>query len=185
MSAQIGTQPIETENLILRAFEYKDCKSMHKNWASDESVQVSYGEPVYPTVEDVKGLLDKHIANYSNPNYYRWAVIDKNSGECIGQIAFFLVDTKNNYVEVEYCIGTAFQCRGYATEATKAVIDFGFKKAQFHKIQICHRAINIPSKKVISKCGFTYEGTLRDYFLIDGKYQDRLYYSILESEYVK
>ena len=38
------------------------------------------------------------------------------------------------------------------------------------------------SKGVIKKCGFTYEGTLRDYFYMDGEYVSRLYYSMLRSE---
>ena len=49
----------------------------------------------------------------------------------------------------------------------------------------CVRPSNAPSKKVIEKCGFTYEGTLRDYFYIDGKYEGRMYFSILEDEYEK
>lgn len=52
-----------------------------------------------------------------------------------------------------------------------------------HKVQICHKSINISSKRVIEKCGCTYEGTLRDFFYEDGKYVDRLYYSILRDEF--
>ncbi len=61
------------------------------------------------------------------------------------------------------------------------VID-GFDKIAFNKVQICVRPSNIKSKKVIEKCGFEYEGTLRDYFFIDGKYEGRMYYSILKEE---
>ncbi len=50
-------------------------------------------------------------------------------------------------------------------------------------MQVCHREGNIASRGVIRKCGFTYEGTLRDYFFTEGKYIDRLYYSMLESEF--
>jgi len=41
----------------------------------------------------------------------------------------------------------------------------------------------MPSKRVIEKCGFTFEGALRDYFYFEGNYIDRLYYSILRSEF--
>lgn len=181
----IGTQTIETKNLILRRFTYEDSTDMLKYWIADESVQSMYSEPVHTTQEQVRGLLDKYIGSYENEDYYRWAVILKESGECIGQIAYFLVDTKNNFAEIEYCIGTDFQCRGFATEAAKAVIEYGFEKIQLHKVQICHKSINVPSRRVIEKCGFCYEGTLRDYFYMNGRYVDRLYYSILESEYKK
>ena len=180
-----GTEKIETERLLLRKFSFSDSCDMLEYWVGDENIQLSYGEPVYSTEGEVNELRDKYISSYSSKDYYRWAVIEKKSGHCIGQIAFFLVDCKNHFAEIEYCIGSAFQRCGYATEATNAVIRFGFEKAELHKIQICHRSNNLPSKRVIEKCGFTYEGALRDYFFIDGKYYDRLYYSILRDEYYK
>ncbi len=183
MLTHIGTQVIETERLILRPFQYSDDDAMLKYWIADEKIQSMYSEPVYSTKEDVKGLLDKYIGSYKKDDYYRWAVIDKANNECIGQIAYFLVDNKNHFAEIEYCIGSDFQCRGYATEATKAVIDYGFNKINLHKVQICTKTINKPSKRVIEKCGFTYEGTLRDYFYMNNQYIGRLYFSILREEY--
>jgi len=183
MLTHIGTNTIETERLILRRFQYSDNESMRRHWVADEQIQSLYSEPVYSTADAVKGLLDKYIASYDNDDYYRWAVIEKTSGECIGQIAYFLVDSKNHFAEIEYCIGSAFQCRGFATEATRAVIAYGFERINLHKVQICTKTINAPSKRVIEKCGFTYEGTLRDYFFMDGQYVGRLYFSILRSEY--
>ena len=183
MITNIGTNTMETERMILRRFEYSDNSSMRKNWIADEKIQSLYSEPVYTTEEEVKQLLDKYIDSYQKDDYYRWAIIDKKTYECIGQIAYFLVDNKNNFAEIEYCIGADFQCKGLATEATKAVISYGFEKMNLHKVQICTKTINAPSKRVIEKCGLTYEGTFRDYFYIDGQYVGRLYFSILRSEY--
>lgn len=180
-----GSQTIETERLILRGFLNSDVEAVFKYWASDEKVQSLYSEPTYMTKEAVAELLAQYIGAYSKNNYYRWAIILKENNECIGQIAYFLVDDKNHFAEIEYCIGTLFQCRGLATEATKAIIHYGFEQMNLHKVQICHKSINVPSKRVIEKCGFTYEGTLRDFFFMDGKYVDRLYYSILRSEFDK
>lgn len=183
MLTHCHTQTIETDRLILRRFEYSDTAAMLKYWIADEKIQSMYSEPTYTTEDAVHGLLDKYISSYENEDYYRWAVILKDTNECIGQIAYFLVDSKNNFAEIEYCIGWDFQCRGLATEATKAVIKYGFENIGLHKVQICHKSINIPSKRVIEKCGFHYDGVLRDYFYMNGKYVDRLYYSILEDEY--
>ena len=183
MLTHSGTQTIETDRLILRRFLYTDDDAMLKYWIADEKIQSLYSEPVYETKEAVKELLDKYIGSYEREDYYRWAIIEKTTGECIGQIAYFLVDNKNHFAEIEYCIGSNFQCKGFATEATKAVIKFGFEKMNLHKVQICTKTINAPSKRVIEKCGFNYEGTLRDYFYMDGQYVGRLYFSILRSEY--
>ncbi len=183
MLTHVGTNTIVTERLVLCRFKYEVNESMRKNWISDEKIQSMYSETIYYTTEEVKELLDKDIGSYEKDDYYRWAVIEKASGECIGQIAYFLVDSKNRFAEIEYCIGAAFQCKGYATEAAKAVIAYGFDSINLHKVQICTKTINKPSKRVIEKCGLTYEGTLRDYFYMNGEYVGRLYFSILRDEY--
>lgn len=182
MLTHCGTKSIESENLILRQFSYNDNKDMLYYWVSDPNIQSMYSEPIYTTEEEVKELLDKYITSYFQDSY-RWAIIEKSTQICIGQIAFFLVDNKNHFGEIEYCIGSKFHRKGYASEAVKAILKYGFEKINFHKIQVCHKANNIASQGVIKKAGFKYEGTLRDYFYMDGKYVSRLYYSLLKSEW--
>jgi len=183
MLTHLGTQPIETERMLLRRFTQEDAPSAWANWAGDEIVQSMYHEPVYATLEETRGLLAQYIAAYGNEDCYRWGAFEKASGECIGQTAYFLVDNKNHFGEIEYCIGQAFQRKGYCAEAVRAIMAYGFDQVRFHKIQVCHRPDNEGSQGVIRKCGFSYEGTLRDFFYIDGAYHDRLYYSMLESEW--
>lgn len=183
MINHVGTETIETGRLILRRFEYTDNDSMRRNWVSDEDIQWGYGEPVYETKEAVKELLDKYIGSYENPDYLRWAIIEKDSGECIGQIAYYLVDTKNHFGEIEYCIGSSYQGKGYATESAKVVIAYGFDRVNFNRVQICCRTPNNASRKVIEKCGLTYEGVLRDYFYRRDHYEGRVIFSMLRDEY--
>ena len=80
MLTHIGTETIETERIILRRFEYTDDNAMLKYWVADEKIQSLYSEPVYSTKEEVKELLDKYIESYDKSDYYRWAIIEKNSG---------------------------------------------------------------------------------------------------------
>ena len=186
MVTHVGTKTITTKRLILRRFDYADIDSMLRNWIADEQTQWDYGEPYYPTFEAVRELLDtKYIVSYNKENYYRWAVIEKVSGECIGQIAYFKVDTNNQQGEIEYVIGSAYRGKGFATEMTKAVIEFGFEEINFHRIEIDCRTANEASKKVIEKCGLTYEGTFRDYFWRKDHYEGRRVFSILKDEYKK
>lgn len=183
MLTHIGTTAIETERLILRRFQSSDCGDMMKYWVSDPAVQHMYMEPVYETEAEVNGLLEKYITAYENEDNYRWAVIFKETGACIGQIAFYLVNSKNRFAEIEYCLGRGFHRKGLMTEACKAVIAFGFEEVGFHRIQIAHRGNNAASQGVIRNCGFVFEGVSRDYFLIDGTYDSRMNYSLLCSEW--
>lgn len=183
MISHQGTQTIDTERLTLRPFSHADNENMLTYWVSDPKIQSLYSEPIYTTKEEVRELLNKYIGSYERSDYYRWAVIEKDSGICIGQIAIFLVDNKNHFCEIEYALGSKFHRKGYASEAVKSILDFSFNQVNFHKVQVCHKEGNLASQGVIRKCKFTYEGTLRDFFFMNGKYVDRLYYSMLKDEY--
>lgn len=183
MVNSIGTISLETERLNLRKFNHSDSADMLKYWISDEKIQSMYSEPTYKTYNDLKPLLDKYITSYNNNEYYRWAIIEKASKICIGQIALFFVSTKNGCCELEYCLGSDFHRKGYMTEAVNRVLAFCFDEASFHRVQVSHKDINMASKGVIKKCGFTYEGTLRDYFYLENQYVSRLYYSMLKHEW--
>lgn len=139
---------INTERLILRHFSGSDAEAgqMLKNWISDPLVQREYGEPVYTTKEELAPLLERY-----KKDLYRWAVYEKNSGECIGQIAFCKVWHDVKTAEIEYCIGAGYQGHGYAGEALSTVIAYGLTQAGFAKLEAYHRKANIPSGKVLLK----------------------------------
>ncbi len=139
---------IETERLLLKHYNGadKEIRDMLKNWISDPAVQEEYGEPVYISFISVKELMKKY---QSEP--YRWAVWEKKSGECIGQIAFCKSWDEIHTAEIEYCIGQSFQGNGYAGEALKAVIDYTFTKTDFERLEAFHRKENPRSGNVLMK----------------------------------
>jgi len=178
-----GTIALETDRLLLRQFQYADSDDMLKYWISDEKIQSMYSEPTYKTQEELRPLLDKYISGYQKEDYYRWAIVEKGSDLCIGQIALFFVSTANECCEMEYCLGSDFHRKGYMTEAVNRILQFCFEDVNFHRVQVSHNSLNRASKGVIDKCGFVYEGTFRDYFCMNDEYVSRLYYSMLKGEW--
>ena len=71
----------------------------------------------YDTVSQVNRLLSEWIDNYKKLDFYRWAIIEKERGENIGQIAFCRVYSDCKTAEIEYCIGEPFWGNSYAVEA--------------------------------------------------------------------
>lgn len=74
-------------------------------------------------------------------------------------------------------LGTEFAACGQVSSAIASIF------LQQLLISITTKTINKASKRVIEKCGFTYEGTLRDYFCMKGEYVGRLYFSMLRQEF--
>ncbi len=146
-----GTKAFETARLICRPFTQEDCEDMFKNWAANPRVQFEYGEPVYDTVQKVEVLLAEYIEKYQNPDFYRWAIVEKSRMENIGQIAFCKVYSDRWTAEIEYCIGEPFWGSGYAGEALNGLIDFTFGNTEFLKLEAYHRSENIRSGRVLEK----------------------------------
>lgn len=102
----------------------------------------------------------------------------------IGNVGIVNVDLTYHQAEITYFIGTKYIGQGFATEAVKTMLRFGFETLGLERIQgrcMCH---NIGSKKVLDKCGFQYEGIGRHEVLKEGTYQDVYHSSILHSEYL-
>lgn len=147
----IGTLPFETERLLCRPFDASDAAGMHRNWSSNPHVQLEYGEPVCETISETEQLLAGYLAAYASLKTYRWAIIERESGENIGQIACCRVYSDCHIAEIEYCIGEAFWGRGYAGEALAGLLAFVFRKTEFQKLEAYHRAENRKSGRVLEK----------------------------------
>ena len=148
---QQATQVIETHRLILRPFKISDCVEAWDNWASNPKIQAEYGEPIYSTIAEVAQLLTNWINQYKNIDFFRWAIIEKQSHKNIGQIAFCKVFNDRQTAEIEYCIGERYWGVGFAGEALKGIIDYAFLNTEFVKLEAFHRKDNIKSGRVLEK----------------------------------
>lgn len=173
-----GTQPIETPRLLLRAFTDEDCADMIKNWIANPKVQFEYGEPVYTTASQARDLLNQWKKNYERLDFYRWAIVEKECSQNIGQISFCRVYSDCKTAEIEYCIGENFWGNGYALEALSAVIDFTFKNTDFYKLEAYHRIENIRSGRVLEKSAMRITDTVQRFIRENTSPKEVVCYSI-------
>lgn len=178
MFKHIGTRTIETKRLYLRKFIDKDIDDMYNNWASNPKIQMEYGEPVYKTKEMVRELLDKWILNYDNSNFYRWAIILKESSVNIGQIAFCRVYEDIATAEIEYCICEDYWGNGYALEALNTVLEYMLFNSDFKKFEAYHRESNFKSGRVLEKTMMKKVPTIRRFELLEKNPEGEVCYSI-------
>jgi RimJ/RimL family protein N-acetyltransferase len=73
--------------------------------------------------------------------------------------------------------------RGYVTEACRLLVDYLFHVHQYHRLELLSAPANAASVRVAQKCGFKAEGTLREAFFINGRYQDVTVFSLLRPEW--
>lgn len=73
--------------------------------------------------------------------------------------------------------------RGYVTEACGMLVDYLFSVHQYHRLELLTAPENVSSVRVAQKCGFTAEGSLRQCFFINGRFQDVEVFSLLRPEW--
>lgn len=86
--------------------------------------------------------------------------------------------------ELGYWLGEPYWGRGIIPEAATALLDVGFGGMGLEIVSVCTSPLNMQSRRVIEKLGFTPEGLRRHCFRIyDGSVRDSLYYSLLREEW--
>ena len=81
-----------------------------------------------------------------------------------------------------YCFNKTYWGKGYATEAVRALLEFGFKSLALHRIFANCDPSNVASNRVLMKSGMKLEGHLRKNFRVKGGWRDTMIYGILERE---
>ena len=85
--------------------------------------------------------------------------------------------------ELGYEIDPGYWGRGFATEAVRALLAFGFNEQKLHRIWAWCLSENSASVRVLEKTGLQFEGRLRENKFFKGRWWDTLIYSILEREW--
>ena len=176
----IGTKTIETERLILRRFTEDDAKEIYEGYVNQEGF-LYYANKEKRTLEEEKNSLKGINNKYNNLEYYNWLITIKKTKKIIGAINLN-VDKYNESVEFNYAIDDRYQRNGYMTEALEAVKNYCLNDIKVNRIYGGCEVNNIASKKVMEKCSFIYEGTLRSYLKLRDGYHDMYLYSIVRTD---
>lgn len=142
---------LETERLILREMSISDYMDIAKILQNEE---VMYAYEHAFNHEEVFTWINKQMDRYQKDGYGLWAVIEKKSKQLIGQCGITNQKIHNDTVmEVGYLFNKEFWHHGYASEAAKACIDYGFQTLNATEIYSIIRDINTASMNVAKRNG--------------------------------
>ncbi|MFQ3546287.1 GNAT family N-acetyltransferase [Halobacillus rhizosphaerae] len=173
---------LNTRRLHLRPFSYTDAKKVSK--LADDPVIAATTQIPYPfTLEKAEDWIALHRGWMEKGSAYPFALVTWEEAELVGTITI-RIDKNHHKGELAYWIGKPYWGKGYATEAARRVIRFGFEELYLHRIwaQVIHS--NAASQKVLEYTGMSYEGTLKEDLYHQGTYADVDIYGILSSTYV-
>lgn len=171
---------LETERLSLIAYTPEDAADLYE-YAKNPNVGPIAGWAPHKSVEESETIIRDLFMPVE-----AWAIRLKGEDKVIGTIALeydkYRPDSDSR--EIGYSLAEEYWKHGYMTEAVKEVMRFAFEELNLKQIGICTGETNKRSQRVIEKCGFKYEGTIRrTYKVYDGTLRDSLVFSILKEEY--
>lgn len=106
---------------------------------------------------------------------------EKTSGEPFGVTG--LIDRGDGVAEVGYLLASRVHGQGLGYESLHALCVYAFNVCGFRKLIATVTVGNDPSKRVLEKAGFVLEGTLRESYFLDGRWQDDWLFGLLVREF--
>jgi ribosomal-protein-alanine N-acetyltransferase len=174
---------LDTERLTLREVEWSDLHnihSLHSLPAVDEFNTLGIPADVKETEQVLAPIIDDRHANPRRK--YGWAIVERSSNTFVGLIGMNLSADRFRMGEIYFKLMPVSWGKGYATEAAKAVIRFGFEQLQLHRIEAGVATENKASIRVLEKLGMTREGMRRKILPIRGQWKDNYHYALLEDD---
>jgi RimJ/RimL family protein N-acetyltransferase len=162
-----GRNILETERLLLREFDEGDAASFYL-LGSDPAV-IRYTSDPGGGLTSIEHALEvlryRPLADYQKYGYGRWACVLKASGEVIGFAGLkYLADSHE--VDIGFRLLPAYWGQGLATEACRAVLDYGRTRLGLQRIIGLVDPENVASVRVLEKLGLTLTGQVEE----QGKY---------------
>ena len=158
--------PLDTERLLLRPATLDDLDAWHAISRDAEEAWFGAGRS---TLDDSRIKLGEHIHHQEQYGFALWAVELRSSGEVIGVTGLTHLDDGPE-IEVGYRFLNRCWGRGYATEAARASIAYGFDELRLDRILAVTLPKNVASRRVMEKCGMSFVGVMQVYGFAQVKY---------------
>ena len=171
---------LETPRLRLRPFHERDVPEVVRLAGRPEIAATTLHVPHPYARSDAETWLASHGPAAAAGTGFTFAIVTRDD-RLVGAIGLELVP-RHRRGEIGYWIGVEHWGRGYATEAGRAILDFGFSALGLNRIEAHAFPENPASSRVLGKLGFRLEGLLRHHVVKDGVPRDGCFHSILRSD---
>lgn len=172
---------LESARLVYKPINAGYCTDVYLGWLNDAQVN-RYLEISKPYSK--KQLEDYLLAAEGNEHLLFWAIHIRENGKHIGNIKIDPIDRYHGLGEYGIMMGDRCEWgKGYASEASKAIIEYCFKEQHLRKISLGVVEENTSAVELYKKLGFVVEGVYKKHGLYNGHYCDVLRMALFNPAY--
>jgi ribosomal-protein-alanine N-acetyltransferase len=169
---------LETTRLRLRPFNDADIAELVPLIGAREVAATTLRIAHPYTEQEARDFL----ARSHGDDEVRLAVTQRHGEQLCGGIGLRLA-LEHQHAELGYWIGVPYWGQGYATEAARELLRYGFEDLGLHRIFASHFKHNLASGRILVKLGMRYEGCQREHLLKWDQFVDSELYAILRREW--
>lgn len=169
---------LETVRLKLRAYSEGDIAELVPLIGTREVAATTLRIPHPYTEQDARDFL----VLLEDTSRIWLAITLRNDGRQIGGVGL-RVDEQHQHAELGYWLGAPCWGKGYATEAAREMLRYGFENLQLHRIFASHFKHNPASGRILRKLGMRYEGCQREHLRKWGQFVDSELYGMLRRDW--
>lgn len=173
---------IETDRLILRKLKRSDLRDLYEYCSNPVSSKYSMWRP-HGNIGETRQYIAWLLHSEKRGEYFTWGIELKGQDKLIGTVSFTNIDNDYKIAEIGYGISNKFWGNGYASEAVKAILDFGFCTMGFICINAKIMKENIASVRMANQVGMQCDGLLRNGIYCKGQAHDVYVFSITDNDY--
>lgn len=153
---------IETKRLILRKPRMDDTAILFPAYMQDVEITRYATWRPHHELQETEDFIRECIVAWDNGTRFPCVITLKEKDEPFGMVDFHV---RGCTVGLGYVIARSHQYKGYATEATRAVIEWAFQQPALYRVNASTDVENIASQRVMEKAGMQREGLLRKYIV--------------------
>jgi RimJ/RimL family protein N-acetyltransferase/uncharacterized glyoxalase superfamily protein PhnB len=169
-------KPLQTDRLQLRALRLDDAPALFDLF-HDPDAMPYWHTLAHRTLEDTRSAIE---AMLRPPRACWWAVQVIETQETIGFLGFLGFGTNPGF---GYAIHPAHRLRGYATEAARAALDFGFRQLDLDRLELWVHEGNTASIRLAQSLGFERRGCFRQVYPREGRSRETAVYGATRTQW--
>ncbi|MFT5753973.1 MAG: ribosomal-protein-alanine N-acetyltransferase [Flavobacterium sp.] len=151
---------LETERLLLREMRHEDAEALF-DMDSNPNVHTYLWQKPYTNINDIYSYIEMVRSQYDRNKIGRFSTIIKETNELIGWTGIKYIDDhiengNTNFYDYGYRLNEKYWNKGYATEASKAWLEYGFNQMKIDEMNAYTHLENGASNHILQKVGFSF-----------------------------
>lgn len=176
--------PILTERMRLRPFSRGDVDAVYAYRSRADVAEYLFDRPMtHEDCAEAVGLRTGQISFSGEGDKIVLAAERIDDGRLIGEVSLIWRSVADQQAEIGYIFHPDVHRQGYASEASRTLLAFGFEVMGLHRIYARCDARNLASARVMKRLGMTQEAHFREHMKVKGRWDEEIICAILDRDW--